>query len=108
MVLTSHIIKIIEKIIINKIITYLENNNLLNIIKHGFRKERSCLSNLLAHYDWLLQEFADGGIVDIVYLNFAQPFDKVNHGILLHKLKSLGITARTGVWQHNFLTLQTK
>ena len=26
------------------------------------------------------------------YLNFSKAFDKVDHGILLHKLKGLGIT----------------
>ena len=92
----------------NEIITYLENNNLLSTIQQGFRKERSCLSNLLAHYDWLLKELARGGNVDIVYLDFAKAFVKVDHGIFLHKLKSLGITARIGVWLHNFLTSRTQ
>ena len=35
--------------------------------------------------------------VDMVYLEFAKAFDKVDHGILLHKLKDLGITGRLGV-----------
>ena len=32
-----------------------------------------------------------GGSVDIVYFEFSNAFDKVDHDILLHKLKSLGI-----------------
>ena len=35
-------------------------------------------------------------------------FDKVDHGILLHKIKSLGITGKPGLWLHNFLTGQTQ
>ena len=46
----------------------------------------------------------DGGSVDMVYLDFSKAFDKVDHGILLHKLKALGITGHLGIWFFNFLT----
>ena len=36
--------------------------------------------------------------VDMIYLDFSKAFDKVDHGILLHKLKDLGITGRLVVW----------
>ena len=39
-----------------------------------------------------------------VYLDFSKAFDKVDHGILLHKLKALGITGNLGMWFYNFLT----
>ena len=42
--------------------------------------------------------------VDMVYLDFAKAFDKVDHGILLHKLKDLGITGKLGVWFFHFLS----
>ena len=45
-----------------------------------------------------------GGSVDMVYLDFSKAFDKVDHGILLHKLKALGITGNLGMWFYNFLT----
>ena len=41
--------------------------------------------------------------VDVIYLDFAKEFDKVNHGILLNKLKKIGIDGKTHVWIHNFL-----
>ena len=40
----------------------------------------------------------------MVYLDFAKAFDKVDHGILLHKLKDLGITGKLGVWFFHFLS----
>ena len=42
--------------------------------------------------------------VDMVYLDFSKAFDKVNHGILLHKLRSLGISGNIGIWLYHFLT----
>ena len=46
----------------------------------------------------------DGGSVDMVYLDFSKAFDKVDYGILLRKLKALGITGHLGTWFLNFLT----
>ena len=39
-----------------------------------------------------------------IYLDFAKAFDKVDHGILLNKLKKIGINCKIGVWIHNFLS----
>ena len=36
--------------------------------------------------------------VDKVYLDCTKAFDKVDHGVLLHKIKMLGITGKLGVW----------
>ena len=44
---------------------------------------------------------------DIVYLDFSNAFDKVDHGILLHKLKVLGITGILSMWFYNFLTTRS-
>ena len=41
--------------------------------------------------------------VDMIYLDFSKAFDKVDHGILLHKLRDLGITGRLGLWFLHFL-----
>ena len=35
--------------------------------------------------------------VDIIYLDFSKVFDKVDHGVLLHKLKDLGIPGKLGI-----------
>ena len=102
--LTSHLIKIFEKCVRNEIVAYMEDHNLFSDNQHGFRKGRSCLSKLLAHYDWVLHNLAEGKNVDVVFLDFAKAFDKVDHGILLHKIKTLGITGKLGIWIHAFLT----
>ena len=101
--LTSHMIKIYEKVIRNRLANHLDNNNSLNKNQHGFRKGRSCLTQLLAHHDNIMNLLEQGYNVDVVYLDFAKAFDKVDHNILLHKLKNLGINGKTLRWIQNFL-----
>ena len=103
-VLTSHLIKIIERVIRAKLVTFLEDTNALNDGQHGFRRGRSCLSQLLSHFDNILQDIQEGDNVDVIYLDFAKAFDKVDHGILLHKLQKLGVHGELGKWLHSFLS----
>ena len=42
--------------------------------------------------------------VNMVYLDFSKAFDKVDHGILLHRLRAVGITGNISIWLFHFLT----
>ena len=72
--------------------------------QHGSRSQRSCLSQLLEHHEEILRMLEAGENVDVIYLDFLKAFDKVDIGILLRKVKSLGITGKLGRWIHSFLT----
>ena len=106
--LTSHIIKVFEKVMRNKLVLYLEENNLFNKSQHGFRQGRSCLSQLLAHYDEILSLLEAGYNVDTIYLDFAKAFDKVDHGIVLEKLSLLGINGKILSWIKSFLLARSQ
>ena len=72
---------------------------------HLQTSKRSCLSVLLSVFYDVMQLLSSGNnTVDMVYLDFAKAFDKVDHGVLLHKIKMLGITGKLGVWLYHFLT----
>ena len=86
------------------IVTYMERHGLFNPLQHGFRLGRSCLSQLIAHYDQILELLANGVNVDVVYIDFAKAFDKVDFMVTLKKLKGLGISGKVGKWIHSFLT----
>ncbi len=101
--LTSHIIKLFEKVLRKKIVQYLEENNLLNDSQHGFRQGRSCLSQLLAQYDKIVSLMEKGLNVDTVYLDFSKAFDKVDHLIVIEKLSLLGIGGKILKWIKSFL-----
>ena len=70
---------------------------------HGFHSFRSYLSQLPEHHNKILEELQKSNNVDVIYLDFAKAFDKVDHGILLNKLKKIAINGKVGVWIHNFL-----
>ena len=82
----------------------MNDNNLFNDSQHGFRAGRSCLSQLLEHFDTVLSILEDGSNADVVYLDFAKAFDKVDHKIVLCKLKKLGIHGKIYQWIESFLT----
>ena len=106
--LTSHLIKIFEKVIRTKLVSYLEDTNQFNPNQHGFRKGRSCLSQLLAHHDMVTSLLEQGIGVDTVYLDFSKAFDKVDFETLLKKLRKVGIGGKIGRWIHSFLTDRTQ
>ena len=71
--------------------------------QHGFRKGRSCLTNLLSFLDRVTEELDDGGSVDVIYLDFAKAFDKVPHQRLLRKLEGYGVSGRLLAWIRGWL-----
>jgi len=79
-------------------VSYLENNDLLMNTQHGFRRGKSCLSNLLVFLDKVTQCLEDGDDVDVVYFHFAKTFDKVPHQRLLLKLRGHGIGDKVVNW----------
>ena len=104
--LTPILMKIMEKIVRKKMVAFLSENNLFNPNQHGFMKGRSCLSALLSVYDEIILNLSNSQMscTDMIYLDFAKAFDKVDHGVLLHKLKQLGITGKLGNWLLSFLS----
>ena len=101
--LTSNIIKIFERIIRDHLVQHLELNKILCKHQHGFRKCRSCLTQLLKHIDTILNNFLNGQDTDSIYLDFAKAFDKVDHKILINKLHSYGIRGNLLSWLKNYL-----
>ena len=88
---TSHLIKILENILGKNIHQFLETHQKMNPKHHGFRSGRSCLSQLLEHrfclsqllehHNKILEELEKLNNVDVIYLDFAKAFDKVDRGI---------------------------
>ncbi|KAK4806171.1 hypothetical protein QYF61_001094 [Mycteria americana] len=106
--LTSVPGKLMEKIILSAITWHVENNQGIKPSQHGFRKGRSCLTNLTSFYDKVTRLVDEGKAVDVVYLDFSKAFDTVSHSILLEKLAAHGLDGRTLRWVKNWLDGQAQ
>ncbi|KAK4810956.1 hypothetical protein QYF61_013364, partial [Mycteria americana] len=101
--LTSVPGKLMEQIILSAITWHIENNQGIKPSQHGFRKGRSCLTNLISFYDKVTRLVDEGKAVDVVYLDFSKAFDTVSHSILLEKLAAHGLDGCTLRWVKNWL-----
>jgi hypothetical protein len=80
-----------------------EKNNILYPLQHGFRKGRSCETQLIEFVDDISKNLQEGRQTDILIMDFAKAFDKVNHSLLIHKLRYYGIDGKTTRWIQNWL-----
>ena len=106
--LTSHIVKVFERVVRRALVKHLEENDLLPSGQHGFRAFRSTLTQLLSYWDTILGELEQGNGVDVIYTDFSKAFDKVETGVLINKLKECGISGKVGCWIDIFLDSSTR
>ena len=96
--LTSQVGKILEKIIKDMVTGYLETNELIHNSQHGFRRNKSCLTNLLEFMETISERLDKGELVDVVYLDFKKAFDTVPHVRLRKKLEAIGVRGQVLDW----------
>lgn len=101
--LTNHLIKVFERVLRKALVNHLESNGFINITQHGFKKGHSTITQLLAYYDSILTMLEEQQEVDVIYLDLAKAFDKVDHNILLLKLQKLGIKGKVHKWIEQFI-----
>ena len=106
--LTSHFTKIFERVLRRFLVQHLETNNLITKHQHGFRRFRSTVTQLLHHFDNVLDILERNENADIIYLDLSKAFDKVNHNILLKKLENMKVTGKIHHWIESFLTMRTQ
>ena len=102
--LTSVVCKIMETIIRDKVVNYLEENKLIKDSQHGFRNKRSCLTNLLDFFNDIYSMYDDSRSVDVIYLDFQKAFDKVPHKRLLSKIHAHGVRGNIHRWLKDWLS----
>ena len=89
-------------------VQHMDEYNLYSNSQHGFRKGRSCTTQLLQVMETLTQFIDEGNNIDIIYLDFRKAFDQVPHKRLLSKLSSYGFTGMVLNWISHFLSDRTQ
>lgn len=106
--LTCVTCKVLESIIRDEIVKFFEDYDLYANCQHGFRKNRSCMTQLLQVMEDFTKYFEKGESFDILYLDFKKAFDSVPHQRLLIKLQSYGISGNLYKWIEDFLKNRTQ
>lgn len=78
---------VMEKIHLEYISKHTKDKQAIRTIQHGFKKEKSRLTNLSEVTGLIGKRRA----VHVIYLNFSKAFDIVSHNILIEKLTKYGL-----------------
>jgi len=78
-------------LILEVIIKQVQEKKVIRSSQHGFTKEKSCLTNLIASYDGMTAWVDEGREVDVVYLDFSKTFETVSLNILIGRLRRSGL-----------------
>lgn len=83
--------KILEKIINNRLVNYLEKYNIFSKNQHGFRKGKSTTDAVQDLNEFLTQNLDAGQKCLGIFLDLAKAFDTVSVSILINKLQDIGV-----------------
>ena len=77
---------------------FVDDDGLLWDHQHGFRTGRSCLTQLLSHFDDVMSNLCNEADTDVIYLDFAKAFDKEDHQVLTKQLRRYHFSEHLIAW----------
>jgi hypothetical protein len=95
--------KIFERLMYDRLISFLEKHSILYDYQFGFRQHYSTAMAVTTLTDKILSAIDNSQIVIGVFLDFQKAFDTVNHNILLKKLAKYGIRGTALKWLECYL-----
>lgn len=104
--LTPTLSRLFERVMRNLIMTDLKSR--LSDSQHGFRSNRSTVTNLLIAYDFVSNQVDRRKAVDVIYLDMSKAFDKVDHLLLLRKMLKMGLDPTIVAFVREFLRGRTQ
>ena len=105
--LTPITCKMLEHKMTSNIMQHLDTHHILHDAKHGFRKHRSRVTQLIQLIDNLAHDIDNRIQTYAILLDFQKTFNKIPHQRLLYKLTYYGISPQAPNWyNHSFLSAQ--
>ena len=101
--LLSTFSKVFEKAFCKRLLSFLDQNNVLSESQYGFRKKRSTVHAVLEFYLHIINSMLNGDQVLATYVDMSKAFDTVKHEILLKKLSHYGVRGPALSWVRSYL-----
>ena len=96
--------KILEKIMYNRLSSFITKHNILYPHQYGFRKFFSTEQAILDLQNHILQNLKENYLTAGIFLDLSKAFDLINHDILLEKLNYYGVRGIALEWFKSYLT----
>ena len=94
--------KLLDKIVKTKLYSVIKNH--ISISQHGFFSGRSTSTNLACFSEKCFNALEKHSQMDVVYTDFVKAFSRVNHQILIKKLKAYGFDGTLLKWFMSYLS----
>jgi hypothetical protein len=102
--LLSNLNKIFEKLMFNRVLPFLEQENIIFKNQFGFRPKHSTNHALISITERIKEALDSDKYACGVFVDFQKAFDTVNHSILLKKLDRYGIRGPALQWFKSYIT----
>ncbi|KAG6465366.1 hypothetical protein O3G_MSEX015108 [Manduca sexta] len=98
--------KILERLVFDQVYECFKST--FTSQQHGFIKGRSTISKLVNFNEFLTTNMDNANQIDTIYTDYCKAFDRIDHSILLNKLKSRSIYGDLFNWLASYVSGRTQ
>jgi hypothetical protein len=96
--------KILETLIYNRVMSFLNKHNLISEAQNGFREKKSTNTAIQTFIEDIQKALDNKRFALGIFLDLTKAFDVINHNLLLDKLELCRLRGKIHSWMSSYLT----